>query len=72
MSIKESLESQKKQTLQNRLLRTLLCSSDLFSRVQAERAHWKKNPFSTEVYLLMNNCSFQYKALLENFVNLTH
>ena len=59
ISRKESLESQPKQALRSKFLRTLLCSNDNF------------NPGynRTEFVLTMNSCFLQYNAPLVDYVN---
>ena len=70
ISCKESLESQQKHALRNRLLRTLLCSNVIFIPDTIGKHYLEReNPFLTEFVLIMNSCLIQYNAPLVENIN---
>ena len=70
MSRKESLESQQKQAIRKRFLRTLLCLNDIFNPGDNRKMLMRKiTSFLTEFVLIMNSCFIKYNAQLVEYVS---
>ena len=73
LSRKQSLDSQQKHALGNKILRSLLCSNDnLIPGYNRKMPIRKKTLLLTEFILPLNSCFLQYIAPVEKYVNVTH